>query len=346
MNRRLLLLAALLVALVAVDAWVRQARLDARDDAAVLRSLVPAAWQVEPDRVRQLQLVIPGASARFVYERRGDTWRFPAYLDAYAHADRVERLLEVVLGGTGTLASTDGDDHDELGLAEHRALQVHLFGADGGSLAEIWIGRGVPGPGAQESYARRAGVDTVLHLHTNPVLLLGAARPPMLDPHLYPRDVRLGAIVEARVQFAGQPYGLTRVLAPLVDTAAGPLPPIDERERYRWLLTRGGRADTCINASVYEYLAYPGQVRFERLVDPGTAAGLDGGDSLELVDEDGKRVTLRIAGDDGSGMRLVHNLATGLVAAVRSDRVQWLTPPAAVLLDSLAQPSPFQQTRR
>ena len=154
--------------------------------------MLPPSGQVEPERVRRLSLQIPGSSP-WVYERRGGTWRFPAYFGAYAHSGRVDGLLHEVLGASGTLVTTDEDDFDELGVSEQQAVRLILAGNGGESLGEIWIGNGIPGPAGDESYVRRAGSDSVLHLHANPLLVVGGAHPPMLDPHLMPRDERGGS---------------------------------------------------------------------------------------------------------------------------------------------------------
>ncbi len=347
MTRHLLLLAGVLAAVVATDGWVRRARETARDEAAVLRGVLPASGQVEPERVRSFSLQVPGSSP-WVYERRGDTWRFPAYFGAYAHSGRVDRLLHEVLGASGTLATTDEDDFDDLGVTGGQAVRLTLAGTAGESLGEIWIGKGVPGPAGPESYVRRAGSDTVLHLHANPLLQLGAARPPMLDPHLMPRDERRGSVVEVQVTAPGEAYRLRRVLAPLPEDAPALPLPAGERERYRWLLQReSGVEDNCVDASVYAYLTYLRQVRVERLVDPAASAGYGFGSArVELTDEKGVRDLLEVGGAAGEGERYVRNSGARLTAVLTGGRASWLTPPADVLLDTLSHPSPFEGARR
>ena len=345
MIRQLLLLAVVLAAAAAADGWLRRARDSGRAEAAVLRWVLPPSAQVEPDRVRTLSLQIPGSSP-WVYERRGGTWRFPAYFGAYAHSGRVDRLLHEALGAPGTLVTTDEDDFDDLGVSGAQAVRLSLAGNAGESLGGIWIGRGVPGPAGGESYVRRAGSDSVLHLHANPLLTVGAARPPMLDPRLMPRDERGGPAVEVAVTAPGEAYRLRRVLAPLPgDAPILPLPASD-RERYRWLLERESGVDSCVDASVYAYLAYLRQVRVERLVDPAGSAGYGfGAARVELTDEEGGRDVLETGGAAGGDERYVRNARPGLTAVLTADRAEWLTPPAAVLLDTLAQPSPFEGAR-
>ena len=348
MTRHLLLLAAGLAVFAAADGWLRRARETGRDEAAVLRGILPPSGQVEPERVRSFSLQAPGSSP-WVYERRGDTWRFLAYFGAYAHSGRVDRLLQDVLGASGTLVTTDEDDFDDLGVTGRRAVRLTLAGTAGESLGEIWIGKGVPGPAGPESYVRRAGSDTVLHLHANPLLQLGAARPPMLDPHLMPRDERRGSVVEVLVAApAGGTYRLRRVLAPLPEDAPALPLPAGERERYRWLLQReSGVEDSCVDASVYAYLSYLRQVRVERLVEPAASAGYGFGSArVELTDEKGVRDVLEIGGAAAVDERYVRNAGARLTAVLTGGRAAWLTPPAEVLLDTLLHPSPFESARR
>ena len=347
MIRQLLLLATVLASVAAADGWLRRARDSGRAEAAVLRSILPPSGQVEPDRVRTLSLQVPGASP-WVYERRGGTWRFPAYFGAYAHSGRVDRLLHEVLGASGTLVTTAEDDFDDLGVSGPQAVRLALAGNAGESLGEIWIGRGVPGPSGDESYVRRAGSDSVLHLHANPLLTVGAARPPMLDPYLLPRDERGGSVVEVRVAAPEETYRLRRVLAPLPEDAPMMPLPAGERERYRWLLHReSGVEDSCVDANVYAYLSYLRQVQVKRLVDPAASSGYGfGAARVELTDEEGVRDVLEVGGAAAGDELYVRNTRARLTAVLAAARADWLAPPSAVLLDTLPHPSPFEGVRR
>ena len=178
--RHLLLLTVVLAAVAAADGWLRLARDSGRAEAAVLRGILPASGQVEPDRVRTLSLQVPGSSP-WVYERRGGTWRFPAYFGAYAHSGRVDRLLHEVLGAGG-----HPGHHGRGRLRRPRRLRSRgpfawpWPATPGSTSGKSGSARGVPGPAGDESYVRRAGSDSVLHLHANP-LLTGGRRPPSHD---------------------------------------------------------------------------------------------------------------------------------------------------------------------
>lgn len=338
MKRWLGILLLALVVLGGLDTWIRYER-DARRDAdGALRPLLDPALEVVPDRVRVVRLQV--AQSEWRYERVGDTWRFPAYFSAYVHGDRLNALLGTILGAVGTRAGNDADRHDAFGVAEHQALRV-LLEDSSGPLAAILLGRGVPGPAAEESYARLAGDDLVLHLHANPQRLLGNARPPLLDPHLLPRDQPRRAITQVRVAGADGSYDLQRVLAPLPEGA--PPMPMDERDRYRWVLQREARIDTCDDNSVYTWLSWVRSVRFLRLVDPAApdyelaSSGL-----LQWTDEEGTSDRLAIGRTAGNGEIYVANEAAGLVTVMPTLRARWLLPPAELLLQPLTDPTPFE----
>jgi hypothetical protein len=126
--------------------------------------------------------------------------------------------------------------------------------------------------------------------------------------------------------------------------ADAPPLPLPADERYRWVLQRGSRADPCVDASVDAWLGFLRQVRFERLVDPGADGyGFGAGARVELTDEDGARDLLEVGRQAAPGERYVRNGGAGLATVVAAERVRWLTPNAATLLDSLPRPSPFAQ---
>ena len=57
------------------------------------------------------------------------------------------------------------------------------------------------------------------------------------------------------------------------------------------------------------------------------------------------RDVLEVGGAAGGGERYARNGRARLTAVLAAARAEWLTPPAAVLLDTLPQPSPFEGAR-
>jgi hypothetical protein len=339
MKRALLTLAAALVLLAGLDAWLRSARAAHRRDVAVLQPLIDPDRQVVPDRVRVVRLQVPGGP-EWRYERRGDTWRFPAYHDAYVHGDRLRAFLDGVLGTLGTRATDDPADHDRMGVSEAQALQVRLEGSQG-LLADVRLGRGLPGAAGPESYARLAGQDRVLHLHANPILVLGGALPPLLDPQLLPRDEPGSALTSLAVVTPDGEYVLQRVLAPMpVDAPPFPVP---DAERYRWILQRGTRVDSCDDVSVRRWIGWVRSVRFDRLVAPGDPAyGLGEAGQLRLTDDQGRVDRLSVGRAAEAGAVYVSSEPAGLVSVMPAERAGWLLPTADLLLQPLPDPPPFE----
>ncbi|HCL29386.1 MAG TPA: hypothetical protein DIC52_13230 [Candidatus Latescibacteria bacterium] len=329
-----------LVVLVSFDAWLRYHRATDRLADSVLRPLVDPAREIVPERIRAVRLRAPGAKGEWRYERRGDSWRFPGYFDAYVHGDRMGSFLEILLRASGTRATDDPDVHSKLGVVDPQAFRVVLEGSDG-DLAEFFLGSGIPGPLGEESYGRLAGQDLVLHLHVNPVRLLGAAQPSLLDPHLLPRGESRRAITEVRVTSPEQSYLLRRVLAPLPDDA--PPLPFSEADRYRWVLEQNSHIDTCIDVNVHTWLAWLRSARFERLVNPDDDGyGLGSVGSVQLLDEENVSDHLRLGRAASNNAIYVGSDATGLVTVMPVERARWLLPPPDIMLQPLADPSPFE----
>jgi hypothetical protein len=332
-----------LVILGGLDTWLRHERSAQRLADGVLLPLVDPTRELTPERIRAVRLRPPGANGEWRYERRGDAWRFPAYFDAYVHGDRMGSFLDVVLSASGTRATSDSDDHDDFGVTEQQALRVVLEGAEG-SLAEVLLGPAIPAPGGEESFARLSRNDLTLHLHANPIRLLGAAQPSLLDPHLLPRSERRSSITQVEVTSASQTYTLRRVLAPIAEDAP-PIPP-NERDRYRWILEREARVDTCIDDNVYMWLSWIRSVRFERLVNPSEEGyGLGSAGQIKLIDDKDIGDQLLVGRAANATSVYVGNKTARLVTVMPAARAHMLLTPASLLLEPLPEPNPFEALR-
>ncbi|MBT6148276.1 MAG: hypothetical protein HOH74_22780, partial [Gemmatimonadetes bacterium] len=116
-----------------------------------------------------------------------------------------------------------------------------------------------------------------------------------------------------------------------------------ERDRYRWVLERHARVDTCDDNSVYTWLSWLRSVRFAQLVDPDEQGyGLGSAGTVELTDDDDTMDRLllgRAAGDDNV---YVGNHSAKLVTVMPALRAGWLLPSPHLLLEPLADPSPYE----
>ena len=339
MRRILLVLAACLALLAITDGWLRQHQAEQLRLDATLMPLV-ADSQIVPERVGRMDLKFD-ADLAYAFVGEGDLWRFPAYHNAVAHADRLERLLQLTLSSQGTLYTSDPALHSSAGMTQP-TLQIDLYDRGGAPLTQLQFAGPLPGPAGTESYARIAGTDTVLHLHADPISVVGRGRPPMLDPHLLPRSLSLGALVEIEVEGEGG-WRLQRVAALRPETT-GPMPPTAD-QRYRWLLHRGTRIDSCRSGSVAAYLGFLRKVRVDGLTSTRQPASEGSASTrLRLTDEEGVVDELRVAGaDPTTGSTLVHNQRAAIQALVAARRAVWLTPPASTFLDSLIAPTPFDR---
>ena len=334
--KRLPLILLVLLGLLALADYLLAARQQhQRLSAGVLRPL--AAAPTAPPRRLQLQL----GQESWSYVWQGGAWRYPAYFDAFAQAEGIAYVLDSALRASGTVYSAGGEDLTRLGLRPEQALRLKIQDEGGASLLEVWIGRGIPGPGAQECYARLASGDTIFHLHANPRLALGRSAPPLLDTRVLP--AALGRKPIARIEFAREGYALRSLrrlqTTPTLPTMPGRPPQMPE---YQWLANTGGRDQVCGTANAFAYVDFLGQLRWVALRDPHLDFGPVQG-RLRLADEDDSTDVIEVGGPDEQGRPLLRHQGTGLVCALAPDQAALLFPSQAALLDTLPAASPYRR---
>lgn len=336
MSRLLAALLAVLVLLVVAEDRLEQHRGEERRIAGRLRPFV----QLSAEQVEQFELRLGGRS--WTYVRRDGLWRYPALFDAFARADRVDRFLDGLLSSQCTAVSTEPGELAAAGLVPTQTLIVGLRDRRGTLLQAVRIGRGIPAPGSGESYVQRVGDDTIFHLHANPRLALAGGEPPMIDPHVLPRGLERGQIVE--IGFAnGSSYSLERLRR--VETAPGRpelpgMPP--EGPTYEWIGTFSGEEKSCVNASAFEYVGFIGRLRYRNLHSPNAFASGETERALYLQDDQGRIDTLDIGGATVEGDVLLRHRAAGLVISLAPAKVELIFPAAGALLDSLPRPSSYE----
>lgn len=343
--RALALLAAAVLVLVALDRWLQHRRVARRELTAALRPLVDPALQIVPERVRLIRIQSADASHQWVYQWDGRAWRLPVLHGAYAATDRVDFLLKALLQTYGTVVSVDADDHRRFGVGTRQAPQVTLQGSGAEDLLVALLGRGAPDNRGAEAYARRAGNDTVLHLHANPAPALAGATP-MLDPHVLPRALARRALVEVSFQApgTGTPARLQRVdVLPDLRTPGPPGP----GSSYAWVLYRAGLPsrglpDTCDASSVGAYLTHLSRLQYLAVLPPRGDYGFGSGPSLALVDEEGTADRLVLGARRNGDQGFLHHSSAGLTLAVSGAALDLLLPAADLLLEPLPEPSPYE----
>ena len=317
-------LGGLLVLLVLGEHTLREHQRTARHTAGALRLLTPQPTSAVA------QLEIRAGGRRWQYVRRGGNWHFPAYHRAFALNRRVEYLLQSLLATPATFVSAEPGDLARYGLGPG-SIRIHLLDPQGRPLLEVRQGRGAPGVRAGESYIQRVGADSIFHLHAHPAHALDTAPPaPMLDRRVLPQALQRKGL--RRIAFAGDPaypvQSLSRQLKAM--TAAGPMMPT-----YEWVVSSAAGAEVCLSPSVEAYADFLKRLTWSALHDPGQAFAP--ARYLYLEDEDGVIDTLAL----GSDYLRLHT--TGHICSITPAKAALLFPTRAALLDTLPQPSPYQQ---
>ncbi len=277
-----------------------------------------------------------GNGPRWVYEKRGKHWRYPAYHNAYVHSDRIEFLLTTLAQGMGTMLLPGVAAAKHYGLESSQALKVGLQDGAGAALTELWIGRGIPGARAGEVYICQAGSDTVFHLHANPRSALDATQPPLLDRRLRPAALKRKALVDIRYERSGvgQVNGLRRVETAMALRPIPGQPP--QGPSYVWIAQFGSREDTCLTANVQAYMGF-----FERLVYKALHAPFPEqqfssiAGRLTLEDEEGTVDVLEMGNLTKEGAVYWRHRQTGLVFSLDEQSSHLLFPSRTALMDSM-----------
>ena len=326
----------LLGLLISADYLLEESRRQYRRTTGSLRSFA----NLSADQVRSFQVEFNAAAHRYVH--RDSSWRYPAYFDAFADPGRVDQFLGSLLQSTATVVATSPARQSHFGLQPDAAIEVVLQGPADTVLLEALIGRGAPGRGASEAYVKKAGNDTLLHLHANPRLALGSGNPPMLDRRVLPTALKRKSLRQIAFVNASGPRQLRRIeTAPLGLPLPGRMP---TGPTYAWLATFAAGEDTCLNASAFAYASFLSRLRYEELHDPHATKGFESISArLELTYEDDVVDVLEVGGRSDKGHTYLRHHTSGQVLTITAAKADLLFPTRSALLDSLPQPSPYQQ---
>jgi hypothetical protein len=225
---------------------------------------------------------------------------------------------------------------------------VRLSDTSGTQLLEVWFGHSIPGQNSTESYAKKAGSDTIYHAHTHPPLSLkptpADGGPPMLDPHILPRALSRRRIV--RITYAADGYPLKALYSVPATPASLSLPgQPTQGPIYEWYGFFKGEGKTLNISSALTYISFLSHLRYSELRDPWAAVdyGFDRVNRrLYLEDEGGAVDTLEVGDKEADGRVYLRNRTAGQVFTVASPKVDLLFPTAKALLDSLPKVSPYE----
>ena len=333
MKRHLVILAVMLGLLLVVDFAQDRSTASGRLLTAAVRPVVG----IDPQRAHAVRIAKSGQ--QWAYVLQDSVWRYPAYFDAYAQRQRVDQLLRSTMASSGSIVADDGHTAQGFGFAAQDAIEVTVLDERGRTIVAAEVGRGIPGVLGSESYLRRAGEDTVFHLHANPRLALDEAAVPMIDRHLLPQALPRGAIV--RVEFSGGGAEMESLWREEVPSDLADNRPF-RGPSYRWRTRWAGRDTTCVDNSVYAYLSYLSRVRYGRLMASGALnEGFDGARMVWLEDDKGVIDTLEVV--DGGDVAIVSHRLARQVSTLTVEQAELMFPTADALLDTLGQPSIYDR---
>ncbi len=306
--------------------------------AASQRELTATVRQVVGVEIEQAHAVRISNNGRdWVYVLRDSVWRYPNYHDAYVQQPRIDQFLRAVLTSSGSIIF-DKLSTQRFGFGSDHAIDFSVMDHRGRSIAAATVGRGIPGREDNESYLRKAGEDTVYHLHANPHLALDAAAVPMIDRHLLPHALSRGTVV--RIEFEDREG--------LVDSIwRQDIPPDPDDPRpfrgpmYRWQVQLAGKDTTCIDSNVYAYLSYLNRLRYGRLLSSEESEDSVGIGRVILKDDRGTIDTLQVV--DGGNEAIVHNHRARQVSTLSKELAALVFPTASILLDTLPQSNMYDR---
>ncbi len=333
MKRHLIVLAAVLGLLLVVDFALDRSAASQRNLAGSVHPVVG----IDPQRAQTLRVARSGQ--RWAYVLRDSVWRYPAYFDAYAQRQRVDQLLRCVMTSSGSIVADNGHTAHGFGFGAQDAIEVAVLDERGRTIVAAEVGRGIPGALGSESYFRRAGEDTVFHLHANPRLALDEAAVPMIDRHLLPQALPRSAIV--RITFPGRATELGSLWREEV-----PTDPAGSRSfrgpSYRWRTRWAGQDTTCVDNSVYAYLSYLSRLRYDRLLAAGEIdVGVEGARTVLLEDDKGVVDTLEVVAADEAA--IVSHRRARQISTLTVEQAELMFPAISALLDTLGQPSIYDR---
>jgi hypothetical protein len=335
MLRRVVVLAALLLALVAVDRSQRDAAAERRQDALRVRAFV-GADQREGKSVAVVR-VQDGDGKVHLYGRQEGLWRCLDYRSAPALGDRLEQLIAGLFEAQGVVLSEQPQQPHDYGLDVPSMRTISLHGAavdfkDPASDLVVAIDVGAAVVGADGCYARVRGERAIWTIDVDPGAITGrepTARPSLIDPALVPAawpgaSPRVQTI---RVVRAGlTPYQLdirTREVSP--EEAMQGVP------GFEWILTRGGGPEE--KTAFAPAVGYSGHVLsapWVEVLDSALAPTL-GFDApraeVTLTGGGGEPCRLVLGGRTPSGRLAVLNSISRLVYEVEPAEEALLFPP-------------------
>lgn len=333
MNRLIIIAALLLACLLTTQYVLNNRRESQRKLTSSLRQL-PDNSGHKTSSIRQLRLAFGDTIYQYAFT---DTWRYPAYHNAFVHADLMKRFIEGVLESDGTIVETDRFRASYYGIDTPNMLVVTL--TDSASWTQtVQIGRSLP-RAAQEAYMAVANNDTLFHIHADPRPLLyeqrDPNRAPLIDPKIMPTALTRRSIVHITFQKPGYSIrSLERIEIKQKEDNRRP----QDGPTYEWFATPGNRKIN--NTSVYAYISFLTRLKYTDLLSEQKSGEGYVTSLVILTDDNGIADTLDVGGTTSGGLISVRHRTTDQVFALSPQKAGMIFPPMS-LFDTLPDPSPF-----
>jgi hypothetical protein len=278
MIARVLLLAAVLLALLAVDSGQR-------DDARAGRAESLRVRRLVPDEVREghpvaVVRVQDGDGRAQIYGRQQGLWRCLSWRGAPAQGDRLEQLITDMYETQGVVLSTDPARPQDYGLDVPSMRTVSLHGPamnpqDPSADLVVSVEVGAPVVGADGCYARLRGERAIWTIDADPGAVTGrepTARPSLVDPALVPgtwpgASPRIKTISVAHAGADEFDLELREVEISPEDALAG-------KPGFEWIMERGGREEPTAGLLAASFANHALTATWTDVLDPALAPAL------------------------------------------------------------------------
>ncbi len=342
MLARVLLLAAVLLALLAVDRGQR-------DDAQAERAASLRVRRLVPDALREGQPVAvvrvqDGDGRALLYGRQAGLWRCLNWRGAPAQGERLEQLIADLYEAQGVVLSTDPARPQDYGLDVPAMRVVSLHGAamnpqDPQSELVVAVEVGAPVVGADGCYARLRGERAIWTIDADPGAVVGrepSARPSLVDAALVP-GTWPGA--SPRLKTASVAHaGADEFELELRNIDVPPEEALQGRPSFEWVMERGGREEPTAPAVAAGYANYLLTAPWTDVLDPTLAPALGferPRASVTLWGGGPEPLRLSLGGRTPSGRSAVLNHFSQIVFEIEPSQEALLFPPPEALLPTV-----------
>ena len=343
MNRMLTIAAVVSILIIGSDLYLRH-RIESRKH---LVGAIRTPFQqvgISPETVQEFRIGMPGETHPWVFRQLSGHWRIPQVHNAYALSDRADQFISEILECRGTVVLSSPAERSRFGLDPTSAISVHLLNSTDTVHLVVQLGRAVPGRNVNESFLRPVLSDTVFHIHSNPLAILGdlgEGRPPIIDPHIFPQSLSQSQIVN--VTYAGRLssiIGLYRILADTTERR-GPAG-LPDGPIYTWEAKSTEEIESCNLISANAYLRFLRGLEHTGNLNEADIPSSQHPNTVTIQYNKAAPDTIDIYLERGAEQAIVRNRRAGQTYLLPSSDARLVFPSREAVVDSLPTPSPYQ----